>query len=433
MNADVTIIGGGILGTALSYFLSHLNPDKRICVIEQEPGVARHASGRNTGKVHAPYLYDPETKKIFARAAFAGFEMWRTYAGIKGLPFREDGVIEVSLDGAGTGVLEKHIRWGRANGLTEDDIVFWDKDEVKRREPEIRCEGALFCSRDGSVDYGRLTESLKRDSERAGAVFVLGSRADGIRRRPDEVQVALNNSETVHTKFVINAAGGEAIDIAHKLGAGTRYTDVHFRGDYWKSPPEYGGLTSASVYAVPRFPEYPFLDPHWIVRADGSCEVGPNAVPVFSPYGYGGAENVREFVPKMLEMLGSGARKAVFDGRFQSLALNEIASSVSKSAMIDRVRRFLPRISPDRFTGRGFAGIRSSVINGDGGFEQDVILERDEMSLSVLNYNSPGASGVLPFCAYVIDQLDREGFLRYDRGVDDCGPWRFSEVVESMS
>ena len=71
-NFDVVIIGGGILGTSISYFLSALNKSKKIAVIEQAQNVAFHTSGRNTGKVHAPYLYNPEKKKLFAKAAFNG-------------------------------------------------------------------------------------------------------------------------------------------------------------------------------------------------------------------------------------------------------------------------------------------------------------------------------------------------------------------------
>ncbi len=431
MHADIGIIGGGIVGTTLAYFLSQLNPAKKICVIEQECNVALHTSSRNTGKIHAPYLYNPETKKIFAKAAFAGFEMWKTYARIKNLPFKEDGIVEVASDQRGTDVLKKYMRWAKVNGLSEDDIEFLDKNEMKNREPQIQCENAIFCSRDGSVDYGKLTHALKKDGEEAGALFVLNNKAIGIRKK-EKIQVSLNNSETIHTDFLINAAGGEAVDIAHKLGMAQNYTDVHFRGEYWKAPDEYRHLTAASVYSVPEFPEYPFLDPHWIVRVDGSCEIGPNAVPVFSPYGYDNIENIKEFVPKMLEMLSSGARKAIFDSRFQSLALNEITSSLSKTAMIKRVQNFLPKINPDRFIEKGFAGIRSSVINSDGRFEPDVILERQQGVLNILNYNSPGASGVLPFCAYLIDQLDKDGFLQYDKKMDSCGPWRFSEIVETM-
>jgi len=104
------IIGGGILGTSISYFLSCLNKSKKIILIEQAHNVAFHTSGRNTGKVHAPYLYNPEKKKLFAKAAFHGYEMWEEYAALRNLPFKKDGVIEVALDQKGTKVLEKYLR-----------------------------------------------------------------------------------------------------------------------------------------------------------------------------------------------------------------------------------------------------------------------------------------------------------------------------------
>ena len=112
-NFDLVIIGGGILGTSISYFLSFLNKSKRIGVIEQENNVAHHTSGRNTGKVHSPYLYNPEKKKLFANAAFHGYEMWKEYSKQQNLPFKEDGVIEVALDQKGVKVLEKYLKWGK--------------------------------------------------------------------------------------------------------------------------------------------------------------------------------------------------------------------------------------------------------------------------------------------------------------------------------
>ena len=50
-NFDLVIIGGGILGTSISYFLSFLNKSKRIGVIEQENNVAHHIN-----KVYEKYV-----------------------------------------------------------------------------------------------------------------------------------------------------------------------------------------------------------------------------------------------------------------------------------------------------------------------------------------------------------------------------------------
>ncbi|PIY90408.1 MAG: dehydrogenase, partial [Nitrosopumilales archaeon CG_4_10_14_0_8_um_filter_34_8] len=112
-NFDLVIIGGGILGTSISYFFGFLNKTKEIAVIEQAHSVAFHTSGRNTGKVHAPYLYNPEKKKMFAKASFHGYEMWEEYSKLKSLPFKKDGVIEVALDEKGITTLEKYLKWGK--------------------------------------------------------------------------------------------------------------------------------------------------------------------------------------------------------------------------------------------------------------------------------------------------------------------------------
>ena len=373
-NFDLIIIGGGILGTSLSYFLSFLNKSKKIAVIEQEHNVAHHTSGRNTGKVHAPYLYNPEKKKLFANAAFHGYEMWKEYSKLQNLPFKEDGVIEVALDEKGIKVLEKYLKWGKQNGLEENDIELIDKTELKKIEPEIKCEAALYAHRDGSTDYSILTNSIMKDGKENGINFLFDKKITRIKKIYNKWEITINEDHKIFTDFLINAAGGNAIDIAHDIEVAKNLTDVHFRGEYWRTPKKYHNLTKTSVYSVPEFPDYPFLDPHWIIRVDGSCEIGPNAVPVFSPYGYDTAENIKEFIPKVFEMLGSGARKAIFDKQFQELAFSEIQSSMSKSVMIERVKKFLPKINPKEITQKGTAGIRSSVINENGKFVPDVIL-----------------------------------------------------------
>ena len=183
---DIAIIGGGILGTSLSYFLSALDPAGRVAVIEQAPRVAFHTSGRNTGKVHAPYLYDPHKKRLFARAAFHGYEMWEEYSKMRELPFKRDGVVEVASDERDVDMLEKYMSWGVENGLLEgSDIRMVSGVDLGKVEPEVRCKAALVVRREGSVDYAALTSSLMKDSASYGTAFLLGARAVRISRIRD--------------------------------------------------------------------------------------------------------------------------------------------------------------------------------------------------------------------------------------------------------
>ncbi|MEM3160893.1 MAG: FAD-dependent oxidoreductase [Nitrososphaera sp.] len=410
----VAVIGGGVLGTSIAYFLSGQAKDpSSVALIEQERDIARHTSSRNTGKVHAPFLYDPAKKKTFAKAAYLGFEMWERFAKEKRLPFVRDGVLEVALDDSGIERLHKYIAWGEANGLEKHELRFLDKGQVAEMEPNVRCESAIYCSKDGSVDYGAFTRALLQDLRSFGCTVLLGRKATRISRR-GAYAISTDIGE-LEAEFIVNAAGGNAVDIAHWMGVAKEYTDLHFRGEYWQAPERYHDLTKLSIYSVPRHAEYPFLDPHWIVRADGRREVGPNAVPVFGPYAYGLARNLADMIPKMLESSRTGARKVAFDRKFISLASTELKSSLSKTAMINRVKEFLPAIRPSAFTERGTAGIRSSVVDSAGRFVPDTLVVKRDWSLHVLNYNSPGATGALPVAAAISAQLIEMGALEADR------------------
>ncbi len=408
LNVDckVAIIGGGVLGTSIAYFLSaHAKNPESVALIEQEGNIAQHTSGRNTGKVHAPFLYDPTKKKTFAKAASLGYEMWQKYSSLKGLPFKRDGVLEVALDDKGIDRLQKYMKWGEANGLTKSELQLLDKNQAAEMEPNVRCASAIYCSKDASVNYGALALELLKDIQSFGCKLLLGHKATQISRSQGAYSITTNQGEQIKTEYLVNAAGGNSMDIAHTMGVAGNYTDLHFRGEYWQAPEQYRDLTKLSIYSVPWHPEYPFLDPHWIVRADGRREVGPNAVPVFGPYAYTWRKNIAEMLPKIMESSRTGARKIVFDRQFLSLASTELKSSLSKTAMINRVREFLPQIRPSAFTQRGTAGIRSSVIEKSGRFVPDTLVLESDSSLHVLNYNSPGATGALPMAANIASKV----------------------------
>lgn len=410
-DCKVAIIGGGVLGTSIAYFLSaHAASPESVVLLEQEKNVALHTSSRNTGKVHAPFLYDPVKKKTFAKAAALGYEMWQKYSEHKSLPFKRDGVLEVAIDDKGIGRLEKYMRWGEANGLTKNELKLLDKEEAAKLEPNVRCTSAIYCSKDGSVDYGAFSLALMHDLQSFGCKLLLGHKVQRISYGKDGYSIATQDKE-ISAEYLVNVAGGNSMDIAHTMGVAQEYTDLHFRGEYWQAPIKYHDLTKLSIYSVPKHPEYPFLDPHWIVRADGRREVGPNAVPVFGPYAYGWRKNLADMLPKMIESSTTGARKVFFDKQFLSLASSELKSSLSKTAMINRVQEFLPQIKPSAFVQRGTSGIRSSVIDNTGRFVPDTLVLQRDSSLHVLNYNSPGATGALPIAANIASKIMEAGAL----------------------
>jgi (S)-2-hydroxyglutarate dehydrogenase len=431
VDCKIAIIGGGVLGTSIAYFLSAGAKDPgSVALIEQEMNIAQHTSRRNTGKVHAPFLYDPAKKKTFAKAASLGYEMWKKYSDHKHLPFKQDGVLEVALDDKGIARLHKYMEWGEANGLAKSELKLLDKGEAAKMEPNVHCASAIFCSKDASVDYGVLTSALLDDLQAFGCTLFLGHKAERISYKQDIYAITTSQGAQVRAQYIVNAAGGNSMDIAHMMGVAESYSDLHFRGEYWRAPSQYNELTKLSIYSVPRYPQYPFLDPHWIVRADGSREVGPNAVPVFGPYAYSWRKNLADMLPKIIESSRTGARRMVFDRQFLSLASTELKSSLSKTAMINRVRDFLPELRSSAFTERGTAGIRSSVIDKTGKFAPDTLVIERGSSLHVLNYNSPGATGALPMAAHVATKVMEAGVLPAG---DSRSLWEAVAIAEKMN
>ena len=104
----------------------------------------------------------------------------------------------------------------------------------------------------------------------------------------DGLELVTSNNTTgkLECNLLINAAGGGALDIAHRLGLAKQYTDLHFRGEYWYVDEPFASRISRNIYSIARFKEFPFLDPHFIVRANGKREIGPNAVLVSGPGAY---------------------------------------------------------------------------------------------------------------------------------------------------
>jgi len=60
---DFLIIGGGVIGLSIARQLKHLYQDTSVVIIEKESACGLHASGRNSGVLHAGFYYSPDSLK----------------------------------------------------------------------------------------------------------------------------------------------------------------------------------------------------------------------------------------------------------------------------------------------------------------------------------------------------------------------------------
>ncbi|NDF28598.1 MAG: FAD-dependent oxidoreductase [Nitrososphaeria archaeon] len=421
---DIAIIGGGILGTTLSYWISALT-DKRVCVIEKESQVALHASSRNTGVVHSPFYLDPQKKKKIAKAALLSHDLWYDYAKQHNIPWKDTGTIEIALDESQHHTLEKYLKWGQQNGIAENDLKLLNSNQVKQKEPNVKCHSGIYCTKDASTDYGLLTKQLQQDSEQNGTAFLFNHKVISIKNN----QLKFSNGKSLEFEFVINSAGGHSLNIAKQFGLAQEYSNLHFRGEYWQIQQNHANLVNTNIYTVAKFTKFPFLDPHWIKRSDGTTEIGPNAVPVSSPEAYSGIGSATKTIAKIGEVLSSSSKKLLFNSEFLSLISKEWKSSISKGAMVNRVKQFIPKIDPEYFRIPGTAGIRTPIITKSGEFLAETLELKSDNSLHILNYNSPGATGAPAYSAYLVQNLSENGILNL--GKEKSGIWNFAKILDS--
>ncbi len=431
---DLVIAGGGILGTSFSYWMSQLY-DARIAVVEMAQDVAVHTSGRNTGVIHRPFYLDPEKRKVFARSAQVSCGMWKSYAALRALPWKEVGTLEVAVTAQQSAILEKYLGWAQKNGMRADEVELLDGKQVQGMEPRVHCMSALHSKTDVSVDYGAFTRALKADSAKCGTEFMFGFKVRSVELSSNGLKLTGHKGEQIETEFLLNCAGGNAVDIAHNMGVGLDYTDLHFRGEYWEVTPAKAGMIKTNIYTVPRHPHLPFLDPHWIVRADGRVEIGPNAVLVAGCEAYDGfATSPAELFLKIFERPVSNKLRLFANPEFLKLASEEWMSSLSKKAMVGRVQKFIPDLSVKDFVKRGTAGIRSSVVDATGTFVREAIELRGPRSFHILNYNSPGATGAPAYTAQLTRKLSAGGSLNHlkRRKHPLESFWNFEETVSGF-
>jgi L-2-hydroxyglutarate oxidase len=432
--ADVLVVGAGVLGVTVAYWLSTLY-DCTIAIADAAQFAGAHTSSRNTGVIHRPFYLNPRKKRIFARTSLLSHPMWQGLADEAGLPWMPIGTFNVGLDESEVRTLEQYRAWGIENGMAEDELELLDGRGVRVLEPEVSCRAGLLSKTDVSVDFGAFTRHIWKVLLSRGVKFLGGHRVISVRENHGIAEVEASTSSgraSVRSRFMINAAGGGALEIAHSCGLAEEYASLNFRGEYWVVDEPFASRVASNIYRPPRFPQYPFLDPHFVVRAGGSRQIGPNAVVVPGPYVYAGIglTKLAAFLDRPVEPKG----KLLLNSDFLSLLVGEWRSSLSKRAMCERVRKFVPALSTKMLNRRAVFGVRSSVVDA-AGFVPEAILLRGKASAHIINFNSPGATGAPAYSAMVVEDLRRGGQLDGLRAKESTAVfsgWDFETVTARL-
>src|SRR3954469_20691106 len=115
MDADVAVVGAGILGLATARELLARHPDSKVLVLERENQVGFHQTGHNSGVIHSGIYYAPGSHK--ARMCRSGSASMFAFASEHGVDVRRTGKLIVATADEELPRLAALCERGRANGL----------------------------------------------------------------------------------------------------------------------------------------------------------------------------------------------------------------------------------------------------------------------------------------------------------------------------
>ena len=393
---DFVIAGAGIVGLTIARALA-----KRRCgsilVLEKEATLGCHASGRNSGVLHAGIYYEPSTLK--AKVCVEGARMLLDYASQNNIRFRKSGKVIVASDPVSVSSIDTLYERAVLNGVQVEKI---SPSRLKEIEPEAQTiDQALFSPNTAVIDAHQVLSTLEKEIGSLGVQLVKSSPVYAL--QPDRRVVQTKNDYVQYGHF-INAAGLHADRIAHWMGVGKQYRIMPFKGIYRKLRPVAAKRFRGSIYPVPNL-KMPFLGVHLTKTASEDVLVGPTAIPAFGRENYGTFDglSLKEspiIIRMLLQMVAQNQ-----DG-FLNLVKVESMKFLG-NGFLKRVQSLAPSIkSTDFIPGEIKVGLRAQLVDcRKMRLEMDFVLESGSHSTHILNAISPAFTASFAFANLVVDRL----------------------------
>ena len=388
---DFTIVGGGILGFSIGNAILEKYSSAKVLILEKEGEFGFHASGRNSGVLHAGFYYSPDSLK--AKFCRDGNLRLKNLISKHNIPLKETGKVVVSKNIQDEKRMDDLFERGLKNGVKLERLPAGD---LNRFEPMARTFESFLWSPNTSVsDPAQVLRAIREEFLKKGGKSICNN----------YVKVDLHGKVCVddtalRSTYFINAAGTGALKIAQKLGVGYEYAQLPILGRYKVTERKNLPLQTL-VYPVPN-PRNPFLGVHFTLTLDGNVKIGPTAIPVFGSEQYQIFNKVSsgDFFNslKSLQVLLRNSAPELL-----RLGIQEYPKLLNSKLVRDG-KKFVPGASNSYEWKSKRPGIRAQLVNiQNGTFEQDFIVEKSGNFVHILNAVSPGWTSAIPFAEWIVE------------------------------
>lgn len=392
---DYLVLGAGIVGLSIALELRTRFPGASVHVLEKEAADSMHASGRNSGVLHAGFYYSPDSLK--AKLTVDGNRKLKEFCHAEGVPVITCGKVVVAQNEDQVPLLHELKRRGDANGV---ELQLVDEVDLNRLEPLAETKGLALWSPNTAVsDPKAVSKALRSKAERLGVSFQFDTQVNHLGNE----FVTTSYGQRIDFYHFVNAAGLYSDRIAQMQGFGEKYSMMPFIGLYHYAPALKGTL-QRHIYPTPD-PRNPFLGVHFTRTVDGSVKVGPTAIPLLSREQY---SLLKGFSAREFAEILSNYPKFVTSGHHDvwSLVRTELPK-LSRTHLLGEAKKLSSKIDVGKFNVFGKPGIRAQLFDRAlGKLEMDFVVEGDANSTHVLNAVSPGWTTCLSFSEYVVDGIE---------------------------
>jgi L-2-hydroxyglutarate oxidase LhgO len=364
-----------------------------IVIIEKEETLGKHASGRNSGILHAGIYYSSDSLK--AKSCLRGNFLMRQYCKDRGLPLLETGKVIVAKDDNEIEILNKLFKLAVINGAKVELI---DEKQLAEIEPYAKTYGtALYSPYTAVVDPKIILKSIYEDIVSSGKVKVLFNTK--LYRTKGNNSVLTNNG-AIQFKTFINAAGTESDKVAHMFGVGLNYRLIPFKGIYKKLRKEKSYMVRGNIYRVPDM-RNPFLGIHFTRDVKGEVHIGPTAIPAFGRENYG---LVKGMDKEFLEILARDIVLFFRNEKFREVVLSEPKKYFTRFFFEDSCK-LVKGLEPEDIISSDKVGIRPQLVDWNKKeLVMDYLILKDGRSIHLLNTISPGFTSSMDFAEFVIHE-----------------------------
>ncbi|NQS99747.1 MAG: NAD(P)/FAD-dependent oxidoreductase [Candidatus Omnitrophica bacterium] len=274
---DITVVGAGIIGLAISAAVSRAG--RSVYALEKNSAFGQESSSRNSEVIHAGIYYPQNSLK--ALTCVEGNRMIYQVCDQNNIACKRLGKLVVACQKQEIAELTRLLQQGRLNGVT--GLRMLSQQEISSLEPRINVLAAMFSPNTGIVDSHNLMRYFFQKAKGQGCEFSFQTEVIEIKKQDSGFSVSVVDADgstfSFTTRILINCSGLNSDHLAQLAGIDIEQAGYNLKfckGEYFRVSGSKSHLINHLVYPVPEN-QHHSLGIHATPDLGGGLRLGPDA------------------------------------------------------------------------------------------------------------------------------------------------------------